>query len=68
MPATSAKNSPLDPLASSDLGIGNSNPPTIDAEDEAERKRRVQAQQQQQAMASQNSMASTALLGPGGML
>ena len=51
MPAISAKNSPLDPLASADLGIGAANPPTIDAEDEEERKRRVQAQQQQQESA-----------------
>ena len=68
MPATSQKNSPLDPLASSDLGIGASNTPTIDAETEEERKRRVQAQQQQAMAASQNSYASTALLGPSGSM
>ena len=68
MPATSQKNSPLDPLASSDLGIGAANPPTIDQETEEERQRRVQAQQQQALKASQNSYASTALLGPPGTM
>jgi len=66
MPATSAKNSPLDPLASSDLGIGNSGTPSMDQETEEERQRRIKAQQAQAAMASQNSYASTALLGPAG--
>jgi hypothetical protein len=62
MPATSAKNSPLDPLASADLGIGAANTPQIDAETEEERKRRLEMAAQQNAMASQNTYASTALL------
>ncbi len=63
MPAISSKNSPLNPSAASDLGIGASNTPSIDQETEEERKKRVLAQQQQQAMAMQNSYAATALLG-----
>ncbi len=63
MPVTSMKNSPLNPSAASDLGIGASNTPSIDQETEDERKRRLLAMQQQQAMAMQNSYAATSLLG-----
>ena len=66
MPPISSKNSPLNPSAAADLGIGNAGTPSIDQETEEERKRRLMAQQQQQAMAAQNSYAATALLGPAG--
>jgi hypothetical protein len=63
MPATSTKNTPLSSMASADLGIGNAGTPQMDEETEEERKRRMAQQQQQYMLASQNSMASTALLG-----